>query len=150
MFSYDGDGNMTMGLGGKVMIYDGENRPLTVTAQNGDQTVYVYGADGARLKRIKAVFGQMATTLFVGGVEVVQALNEPDQVHWDPHSKGHVSATTWDQACQVPDKVTDINTLVTDYTYDAHCREDYVALPGSNYVDMQYQSLGGATAKYIR
>ncbi len=43
---------MTHGLDGKVMTYDGENRPLTVTYA-GRTTAYVYGADGARLKKIE-------------------------------------------------------------------------------------------------
>ena len=30
-FQYDANGNMTQGLGGKTMTYDGENRPLSVT-----------------------------------------------------------------------------------------------------------------------
>ena len=34
------------------MSYDGENRPLTVTYA-GKTTAYVYGDDGARLKKIE-------------------------------------------------------------------------------------------------
>lgn len=29
--TYDANGNMLTGLGGKIMTYDGENRPLSVT-----------------------------------------------------------------------------------------------------------------------
>jgi RHS repeat-associated protein len=50
-FAYDLNGNMTTGLNGKIMTYDGENRPLSVTLA-GTKTCYVYGADGSRLKRI--------------------------------------------------------------------------------------------------
>lgn len=38
------------GLDGKLMTYDGENRSVTV-AFAGKTTTYVYGADGARLKK---------------------------------------------------------------------------------------------------
>ncbi|WP_225026895.1 RHS repeat-associated core domain-containing protein [Xinfangfangia pollutisoli] len=50
-FTYDANGNMLTGLGGKVITYDGENRPLSVTFA-GKKTCYVYGADGKRLKKI--------------------------------------------------------------------------------------------------
>lgn len=55
---------MTTGLG-KTMTYDAENRVKTAT-RNGVTTTYVYGADGARLKR--TVSG--ATTLTIGPIEV--------------------------------------------------------------------------------
>ncbi len=38
-FTYDDNGNMLTGLNGKVMTYDGENRPLTV-ALSGAMTTY--------------------------------------------------------------------------------------------------------------
>lgn len=68
---YDANGNMTQGLDGKVMTYDGENRPLTVSYA-GRTTTYVYGADGARLKKIETdpVTGQNAVTLYMGPVEI--------------------------------------------------------------------------------
>lgn len=50
-FTYDANGNMLTGLDGKVMTYDGANRPLSVTFA-GKKTCYVYGADGKRLKKI--------------------------------------------------------------------------------------------------
>lgn len=31
---------MTLGLHGKVMTYDGENRPLSITTTGGDVTAY--------------------------------------------------------------------------------------------------------------
>ncbi|WP_424831376.1 RHS repeat-associated core domain-containing protein [Ruegeria sp.] len=49
-FTYDPNGNMTQGLHGKVMTYDGENRPLSVTYA-GTSTTYVYSADGTRIAR---------------------------------------------------------------------------------------------------
>ena len=50
--TYDANGNMTAGLDGKVMAYDGQNRPLSVTL-GVKKTCYVYAADGARLKKIE-------------------------------------------------------------------------------------------------
>jgi len=67
---YDANGNMTRGLHGKVMEYDGENRPLSVT-YNGNTTRYVYGADGTRLKKIeKAGTSQQTVTVYLNGTEV--------------------------------------------------------------------------------
>lgn len=73
---YDANGNMTRGLdtaastGGKVITYDGENRPLTVEYQ-GNTTKYVYAADGTRLKKTEK-FGTSAntTTAYIKGVEI--------------------------------------------------------------------------------
>jgi hypothetical protein len=45
------NGNMLTGLGGKVITYDAENRPLSVKL-GSVLTCYVYGADGGRLKKI--------------------------------------------------------------------------------------------------
>ena len=43
---------MLTGIEGKVMAYDGENRPLSVF-KAGKCSAYVYGADGTRLKKIE-------------------------------------------------------------------------------------------------
>jgi RHS repeat-associated protein len=64
-FTYDANGNMTTGLGGKVMTYDAENRPLTVS-HNGTTTTYVYGPDGTRLKKTEGT----DTTVYFGPVEI--------------------------------------------------------------------------------
>jgi len=45
---------MATGLGGKIMSYDGENRPLSVTYL-GKRTCYVYGIDGKRLKKVEGL-----------------------------------------------------------------------------------------------
>jgi RHS repeat-associated protein len=68
--TYDANGNMTDGLGGKTMTYDNENRPLSVL-HLGTETEYVYGADGTRLKKIEGpLLGSKTTTLYLGGVEI--------------------------------------------------------------------------------
>ncbi len=68
--TYDANGNMTRGLNGKTMTYDGENRPLSVTYQ-GKTTTYVYGADGKRIKKIEqAGTAQQRQTLYLGPLEV--------------------------------------------------------------------------------
>ena len=68
---YDLNGNQTTGLDGKLMTYDGENRPLSVSFA-GKTTAYVYGADGARLKKIETddATGQSTVTLTMGPVEI--------------------------------------------------------------------------------
>jgi len=61
---------MTTGLDGKVMSYDGENRPVSVSFA-GRTTAYVYGADGARLKKVETDPVAGATvTLYMGPVEI--------------------------------------------------------------------------------
>lgn len=76
--SYDPNGNMTAGLDGKVMEYDAENRPLSVTFA-GKKTCYVYGADGTRRKKIEnfsptqscdAPTASQPVTLYLGNVEI--------------------------------------------------------------------------------
>ncbi|MCC0045876.1 MAG: hypothetical protein H6894_04010 [Defluviimonas sp.] len=53
------------------MSYDGENRPLTVTYA-GKTTAYVYGDDGARLKKIETdpITGAQDVTLYAGPLEI--------------------------------------------------------------------------------
>ena len=77
-FTYDANGNMLTGLGGKIMTYDGENRPLSVT-HLGKKTCYVYGVDGKRLKKVEglppsqdctALPANVNTTVYFGAVEV--------------------------------------------------------------------------------
>ncbi|WP_282092535.1 RHS repeat-associated core domain-containing protein [Epibacterium ulvae] len=68
--SYDANGNMLRGIEGKVMTYDAENRPLTVT-RNGVTTRYEYAADGTRLKKTTSGGGQPTeTTAYFGPVEI--------------------------------------------------------------------------------
>ncbi len=69
---------MLTGLGGRVMTYDGENRPLSVTVNN-KRTCYVYDACGTRLKKIEnlaanasctALPATAVATVYFGAVEV--------------------------------------------------------------------------------
>ncbi len=78
-FTYDLNGNMLTGLNGKVMTYDGENRPLDVTYA-GATTSYVYGPDGARLLK-EAV----TDTLFAGAVEVRNYGTGNEVIAFYPH-----------------------------------------------------------------
>jgi len=57
-YGYDADGNMTAAAG-DAFVYDGENRLASV---NGTAVQFVYGADGARLKKIAGA----TTTLYLG------------------------------------------------------------------------------------
>jgi RHS repeat-associated protein len=70
VFVYDLNGNMTVGLHGKVMSYDGENRPLSVLSA-GNLTSYIYAATGTRLfKTEKTGTGAETETLYLGPVEI--------------------------------------------------------------------------------
>ena len=66
--TYNTNGNMTEGLGVKTMTWDAENRLVSVTSGRVI-TSYVFGADGARLKRTSG--GE--TTLSIGTMEVRKA-----------------------------------------------------------------------------
>jgi RHS repeat-associated protein len=75
---YDANGNMLTGPGAKIMTYDAENRPLSVTFL-GKRTCYVYGADGKRLKKVEglpptqdctALPANANATVYFGAVEV--------------------------------------------------------------------------------
>lgn len=68
--TYDANSNQTAGLDGKVMTCDGENRPVSARYA-GKTTSYVYGADGARLKKVESdpVTGT-SVTLYMGPVEI--------------------------------------------------------------------------------
>ena len=81
VFAYDANGNMLTGLGGKVMTYDAENRPLKVN-NAGQATTYVYGADGTRLKRI-APAGD--TTVTFGAVEIRDFGAPSEEILLYPH-----------------------------------------------------------------
>lgn len=68
--AYDDNGNMTAGYQGKVMTYDAENRPLSVT-KGGVRTEYIYAADGTRLKRIDdAGTANEKVTVYIGDLEI--------------------------------------------------------------------------------
>ncbi|WP_395541044.1 RHS repeat-associated core domain-containing protein [Neotabrizicola sp. sgz301269] len=92
-FTYDANGNMLTGLDGKVMTYDGENRPLSVTFA-GKKTCYVYGADGKRLKKIDnlaptqdcaTIPASAPATVYFGAVEIRNWKLSGEQVITYPH-----------------------------------------------------------------
>lgn len=93
-FTYDANGNMLTGLAGKIMSYDGENRPLSVT-HLGKRTCYVYGVDGKRLKKVEnlapaqdctALPATTPATVYFGAVEVRNWLiSGSEQVLTYPH-----------------------------------------------------------------
>ncbi len=93
-FTYDANGNLLTGLGGKIMTYDGENRPLSVTWL-GKRTCYVYGADGKRLKKVEnlpptqdctTIPATASATVTFGAVEVRNWLiSGQEQVLTYPH-----------------------------------------------------------------
>jgi len=78
-FTYDFNGNMLTGLNGKLMTYDGENRPLTV-ALSGAMTTYGYGPDGARLLKEATT-----DTLFAGPIEIRNYGTQNEVVAFYPH-----------------------------------------------------------------
>ena len=49
VLAYDANGNMTTRMDGSNIIYDGENRPISV---NAGAVTYVYGPDGKRIKKV--------------------------------------------------------------------------------------------------
>jgi RHS repeat-associated protein len=69
---------MLTGLAGKILTYDGENRPLSVTWL-GRRTCYFYGVDGQRLKKVEglphtqdftALPANVNATVYFGTVEL--------------------------------------------------------------------------------
>ncbi len=79
-FTYDLNGNMTAGLYGKAMAYDGENRPVSVSL-SGATTAFVYGPDGARQQKATTY----ETTLFSGAIEVRNYGTANEIVAFYPH-----------------------------------------------------------------
>jgi len=86
-FAYDANGNMTKGLDGRIMTYDAENRPLSVS-YNGVTTSYVYSADGGRLKQTTSGPGQPTTTTAYFGLVEIQ--------NWGQGSKEEVITYPYD------------------------------------------------------
>lgn len=69
-FTFDENGNMTQVLSGKVMAYDGENRPLSVVF-NSKTTSCVASVNGTRLKKIEnAGSGSPEVTAYINGTEI--------------------------------------------------------------------------------
>lgn len=57
--------------------------------------------------------------------------------------------TTWNFTCAKPDTITDPNGLATSVDYDTFCREIRRDLPGGDYREFLYVSVGTPTAQYI-
>ena len=76
-FAYDANGNMLAGLAGKVMTYDGENRPLSVT-YGGAETLYHYGPDGTRALKETAY----DLTAYAGPLEVRNFGTANEEIIW--------------------------------------------------------------------
>ncbi|PHR61328.1 MAG: hypothetical protein COA47_05850 [Robiginitomaculum sp.] len=85
-FTYDANGNMTLGLDDKVMEYDAENRITAVTLA-GVRTEYVYASDGSRLLMVTDVgTANERETLTIGGLEVRDfGSNDPEHIV-SPHA----------------------------------------------------------------
>ena len=79
--TYDANGNMLQGYDGKVMTYDAENRPLTVT-KDGVVTTYVYGADGGRLMQTVGA----GTTVTFAEVEIRGFKSGAETILTQPHA----------------------------------------------------------------
>jgi RHS repeat-associated protein len=60
----------------------------------------------------------------------------------------HKLGTTWDQFCSVPLQTTDMNGQSTNYSYDALCRETYVAYPDGGFKSTAYVNFGNPTSQY--
>ncbi|WP_226804195.1 RHS repeat-associated core domain-containing protein [Amylibacter sp. SFDW26] len=77
-FTYDANGNMTTGLHGKTMTYDGENRPLSVV-HNGKRTEYVYGPSGTRLMKIEDADTPEESITVYAGISEIRDWKKPTQ-----------------------------------------------------------------------
>jgi RHS repeat-associated protein len=64
--TYDANGNMLTGQG-RAFSWDGENRPAVISAY-GNTVSFIYGPDGARLKKVKWAAGgkPSETTTYIG------------------------------------------------------------------------------------
>lgn len=82
--TYDANGNMETGYDGKVLTYDGENRPVLVT-KGGITTQYIYGADGTRLQKIIDDSGTITRTVYVGNVEIREPTTPNQKILQYPH-----------------------------------------------------------------
>lgn len=90
-FAYDGNGNQisraTAGSTDRTITYDVDNRPISVTA-NGSTVTYLYGPDGARLKKVVG----SDTTLYLGA-DIERDPTGAYTIHLSPDVKRTGSAT---------------------------------------------------------
>jgi len=78
--SYDANGNMTVGLGGKVIAYDYANRPTSVLFA-GQTTAYTYGPDGARQTKTVGA----SETFYAGMAEIRNFGDADESIILQPH-----------------------------------------------------------------
>ncbi len=90
-FTYDANGSMT-NQGGDTRTYDGENR-LVTAVDGATTTTFVYGPDGARLKKTA---GGVTTLYFGDDLEVIPGAS-PQYTKYLPGDAKRVglSTTTW-------------------------------------------------------
>jgi hypothetical protein len=61
----------------------------------------------------------------------------------------HKTTTAWNGICGVPTQTTDMNSLQTNYYYDALCRQTWVAYPDGGFKSTAYVAIGSPTTQYI-
>ncbi|MCE8510851.1 VCBS repeat-containing protein [Ruegeria pomeroyi] len=59
-------------------------------------------------------------------------------------------STTWDHKCQSPLSTTDPNNLVTNSSYDVHCRLRQVNYPSGNFEITNYYDFGNPSTQRVR
>lgn len=59
-------------------------------------------------------------------------------------------STTWDHRCQSPLSTTDVNNLVTNSSYDVHCRLRQVNYPSGNFEITNYYDFGNPSTQRVR
>lgn len=59
------------------------------------------------------------------------------------------TSTAWDHRCGAPSSTTDLNSLVTTFSYDALCRPATVTEPSGRWKAFAYVSLGAPTLQHV-
>ena len=78
--AYDNNGNMTIGLAGKIIAYDYANRPTSVLFA-GQTTAYTYGPDGARQTKTVGA----SETFYAGMAEIRNFGDADESIILQPH-----------------------------------------------------------------
>jgi RHS repeat-associated protein len=87
---YDADGSASTAIAARNLVYDLENRPLTVT-QNGNVTAMAYGPDGERLSKS---YGS-TTTWYMGGDTELSSGTSLFTSFLHPDVKREGTVTSW-------------------------------------------------------